>query len=264
MAESPKTSKRPSAAPADAQPTMGNSSLLRSLASPSDEIRKAAVMTALKMRDRRAIEPLLMILKGKDADARLHAARSLALIPSHAESLPLLYDALKHNDAFVRAAVGRTLGKWGLRESVPWLIRALTDHESEVCNVVVKALGRLGEVRWEKWLSAAPKFGHKTGVTREQHLLNTLSEDLRNAPSPQQRVLAAQALVLFRSPQVVSELERALGDGIAEVRTSAVESLGKAGDKRVMNKLIHMLDDTEKSVRSAAKAALDTLDALPG
>jgi HEAT repeat protein len=261
MAEAPKYSK--SVTSSGAQTSIANASLMKSLASDNNEIRQAAIQTAMRMRDRRGIEPLMAILKGRDADARLDAARVLATIPSHADSLPLLYEALKHPDPFVRAAVGRTLGKWGAREAIPILIRTLTDHETEVRNTVAKALGRLGEVRWEKWLASAPQFGLKSGITREQHLLNTLADDLRNAPSAQQRAAAAAALPLFTNPQVVTELVRALADDNALVRKAAVDGLGNSGVKDAMKKLIHMLDDADESVRNATIAALDKLDVLP-
>jgi len=261
MAEAPKYSKAVTSS--GNQQSIANASLMRSLASDSEEIRNAAIQTALKMRDRRGIEPMVAIIKGRDADARLDAARVIATLPCHKESLPLLYEALKHNDPFVRAAIGRTLGKWGAAESIPNLIRALADHETEVRNTVVKALGRLGDVRWEKWLATAPQFGLKSGLTREQHLLNTLSEDLRSSPSVPQKVIAAQTLTLFRNPQVVTELVRALGDDSPLVRKAAVDALGDAGDKHAMKKLIHMLDDADESVRNATMTALDKLDVLP-
>src|SRR5947208_2865 len=88
-------------------------------------------------------------------------------------------------------------------------------------------------------------FCSQKTTTREQHLLNTLTDDLRNAPSPTQRACAALTMPLFRNAQVVTELVRALSDDSPDVRKAASEALGRAGDRNVMKKLIHMLDDKD-------------------
>src|SRR5438094_392536 len=123
MAENPKSVK-PAASGSGLQAAISNAGLMRSLASESPEIRQAAIQTALRMRDANAIEPLLFILQSKDATARMDAARALPLV--HAKnSVPQISALLTHQDPFVRAAIGRTLGKWGFREAIPALIRAM-------------------------------------------------------------------------------------------------------------------------------------------
>ena len=261
MAELP--DKRKSTTGSGMQAAVSTAALLRSLADPNVEIRRAAVQAALKMRDYRAVEPLLAVMHSKDASDRIDAARALASVTPRKECYPSVYATLRDPDPFIRAAVGRTLGKWGNRESIPWLIRALCDHEIEVRKVVAKALSRLGEVRWEKWLADSPQFGLKSGMTREQHLINTLTNDLRNAPSYQARACAAQAMPHFQNPQIMTELVRALSDDHAEVRKAATQALGQTKDRNAMKKLIHMLDDKDEGVRKAAIEALDKLDAIP-
>src|SRR5947208_2864 len=74
MAEKPKVGKTV-ASSSGMQAAISNAGLMRSLASENSEIREAATQQALKMRDGRAIEPLLFILQSKDDDARTTSAQ---------------------------------------------------------------------------------------------------------------------------------------------------------------------------------------------
>lgn len=138
---------------------------------------------------------------------------------------PLL---LNDPDSAVRAAAGRALGRLGVREAVPELIKALEDRVAEVRVVAAAALWRLPDP------SAVPVL-----------LAHAKDSD------PAVREWCALALGVAADPRAVPELIRLLDDAERAVRLAAVRSLGRVNRPDGLAPLVGYLesgkrDDEEK------------------
>lgn len=94
----------------------------------------------------------------------------------------------------------------------------------------------------------------------------TTDAALRDLASDKPRVRAAAASALAgaepeRAAEVVGALLRAVDDHDADVRASAILSLGELGDERAVEPLILRLDDGVPAVRQCAAVALGTMRA---
>jgi HEAT repeat protein len=131
-------------------------------------------------------------------------------------------------DSTVRAAAGRALGRLGVREAVPDLVRALRDTSSDVRVVSAAALWRLPDSS-----AVAP-------------LLDRLHDNEAAV-----REWSALALGVIGDRRGTPEMIRLLGDSQRAVRLAAVRSLGRIGDPDGLKPLMGYLaggnrDDEEK------------------
>jgi len=89
--------------------------------------------------DTRAVEPLIQVLKDKDRDGRLTAARVLGVIGDTRAVEPLI-QLLRDEDRGVRMSAARALGKIGDERAVEPLTDALEDEDSLVQKTARQAL----------------------------------------------------------------------------------------------------------------------------
>jgi HEAT repeat protein len=150
--------------------------LLRVLESPNPAARACAAKVLGKLRDRRAVEPLLKALgdpvesvrrqvgealtafggsltdrllralEEKNPLTRRTAACVLAELGDPRAAGPLLH-ALKDADPEVKGWALAGLGKLRLRKAVPAIIEALADKDASVRRAALGALGALGDAR---------------------------------------------------------------------------------------------------------------------
>lgn len=130
---------------------------------------------------------------------------------------------LNDTDSSVRAAAGRALGRLGVREAVPELIKALEDKVPEVRVVAAAALWRLPDP------SAVPA-------------LLAHAKDTDAAV----REWSALALGVAADPRAVPELIRLLEDPERSVRLAAVRSLGRVNRADGLHPLVGYLDSGKR------------------
>jgi len=131
-------------------------------------------------------------------------------------------------DSTVRAAAGRALGRLGVREAVPDLVKALRDTSSDVRVVAAAALWRLPD------------------ASAVQPLLDRLHDNESAV-----REWSALALGVIGDRRRTPEMIRLLGDPERSVRLAAVRSLGRIGDPEGLKPLLTYLssgnrDEEEK------------------
>jgi len=124
-----------------------------------------------------------------------------------------LIQALKDEDSFVREGAAEALGKIGDKRAVEPLIHALNDEDWQVRWEAAEALDELG-------------YEPKNDTEKAYYLIARKNWD---------------ELVKMGEP-AVEPLIQALKDEDIFVREAAVEALGKIGDKRAVEPLIHVLD----------------------
>jgi HEAT repeat protein len=195
------------------------------------------VITALgQFGDARAIDPLIIILKGPYSVLSENAAKALGKI-GDARAVEPLITVLKNHYPYVRKAAAEALGQIGDRGAIASLIATLKDSDKELREVTAVALGEIGDER------------------AIEPLISTLKDNYHEV-----RFAAAVSLVKIGMP-AVEHLIAALKDAYRDVRWSAAYALGQIGDVRAMKPLMAALADLD--VREAASNALEELSPSP-
>ena len=227
------------------------------------EVRKNAAEALGKIKDPRAVEPLIEALKDKDFRVRWNAAEALGEIGDPKAVKPLIA-ALKDENSGVRSSAAFALGEIQDPRAVEPLIEALKDEDSDVRRRAATALGKIQDpravepliealkdedsgVRWRA-AKALGEIGDPKAITP---LIAALKDENSGVCSS-----AAFALGEIQDPKAVEPLIEALKDKDSWVRWNAAEALGKIKDPRVVEPLIEALKDEDSGVRWRAAKAL--------
>jgi len=201
-------------------------SLIAALKDTDGWVRTHATATLGKIKDGRAVAPLVAALKDKadDADAALQELGGLTVEPLHA--------ALRDGDPKVRERAADILGKIKDRRSVDPLITALRDNDKSVRYAVAGALGQIADSRVVPPLIAALRDPEPIVSDEAQYSLARLGN------------LAFDLLIAT------------LQHKDPTLRGLAIETLGLIGDLRAVPPLINALKDRNDFLRSDAAKAL--------
>lgn len=240
--------------------------LIAILDDPSVPVRRAVAQTLSQMPDPRAIAALLQALRtDTDAEVRALAAEALGNIDDASAAPGLIAalktervapvrrkivaalaelettsaasafaDALRDDDAEVRASAIYGLGNIHAKSSAQQIIPLLRDPNSEVRSKAAWALGEMKVIDALDELTAA--LGDRDPDVR-QNIINALSsmEDERAVPA----------------------LVRAIADDNVDVRREAVNALGNIdGLNKAPRELVAALSDADTQVRESALQAL--------
>jgi len=145
--------------------------------------------------------------------------------PRLAGEMVSLFKEAEGDDPRVRRFLALALGRLGDAQAVPALVEYLTavrsgeGTDSETHIYAVWALGAIGDA------AAVPEL-----------VALTTHDD------PGLRKTAVHALGVFRSPEAIAALERALGDPLGDVRWNAAAALARHGNRAAVPVLEEMLD----------------------
>jgi HEAT repeat protein len=222
--------------------------LIKALAYYEESVAIDAAKALGDLRDRRAVEPLLSIVKGgRDTNYHLRAAAAMALIDiGEPDSLKIvawqwMIPRLRNTgvgDEGSDAEFIKFLRKFGAAAVL--FIMDAHDHRGgygydDEHNKFVKALTVIGA-----------------------SAINPLIFALNHEKYPA-RQSAAKALGEIGDSRAVGPLIAALQDESSSVRESVVEVLGKIGDSRAVGPLIAALQDESSSVRESVVEVLGTI-----
>ena len=203
--------------------------ILAALGDPVGAVQAEAATALAKTGDPRLVEPLIVALKGSDAQTDMVAKlRQLGDVPNATEAIAYL---LSQEDR-ARQAAAAALGKIGGPQAVEPLISALAGDFAWTSVVAAAALGSIGDAR------AARPLGRALG---------TGQRELREQ--------AAKALVKIGAP-AVPVLVAALKNSNEEVRKAAVEALGQIGAWGSVEAITGALNDADSGVRELAARLL--------
>ena len=154
------------------------------------------------------------------------------------DDLPLLFEALNHEDDETREIAVRRIGYSRDPTGIPYLINHLLDPNPDVQSEINSALNRLG-------------------TPAEIELLKTLN----NETNPELQAAAAEALGKFGTRVTIGALCEAIKSEHVPVRHAAINSLGRIGivNPEIENALIECLDDRESVVVKTALRAIGSL-----
>jgi len=190
--------------------------LISTLAEKDRFVRRAAAEALGKIRDLRAVEPLLSELESDNTPEG--AVIALGDIGDR-RAVDALLRALEHRDSFVRQYAAEALGQTGDVRAVEPLIVALRNKDND--SVQRSAARALGKIRDSRALS---------------HLIATLND--RKAHEFV-RTAAATALGDLGDRAAVKTLITTLADGTARgyIKNAAVGALGEIGDPHAVKPL---------------------------
>lgn len=222
-------------------------SLIKALRSDDWIVRMHAAKALGLVRHTDAIAPLIPLLQDKVKAVREEAATALAAIGDPA--IPLLINALRHEEWLVRLHAIEALGKTRSPQAVEPLLSVLfNDQDSAVREDAARALGEIGDARSVEYLC-------------------TLLRD------PAIRTVAVQALGKIGDARAVPALiELLAGAGLPgatttaagcgahgnkelEAQSAAARALGEIGDERAIPPLVAALEPTWTRAEAASALA---------
>jgi HEAT repeat protein/beta-lactamase regulating signal transducer with metallopeptidase domain len=176
---------------------------------------------------------------------------------------------LKDENAGVRQAAARSLGRLGDLRAVPALILVLADSDAEVRGTAVEALADLEDPRAINPIAALLR----DPVTDVRHeALNALSHWDQGVPTAPIVALlddadadvrhgAVDLLDHFHARSAGSAIARLIHDPSSDVRSAVVQALGNLGEQSGAAAITEALADPDADVRQAALGALNDLKA---
>jgi len=233
--------------------------LIAALKQEDKRVRYTAAFVLRKLDDKRAVEPLITVLKGEYQDMqRAEGKASEGISPSTVEQLIAL---LKHKDmSSVRSSSAWILGWLGDKRAVEPLVEALGDsravgNAAEEQFEAAVALGRLGDKRpIELLIRELKRLAPSTGVENIRAF-----NDKDDADFLRPLVVKTLDALVKIGPPAVEPLIGLLKDKNAHVRSFAAEGLGELGDKRAVQPLVALLKDEDEEARQSATEALRKL-----
>ncbi|MBI4781459.1 MAG: HEAT repeat domain-containing protein [Oscillatoriophycideae cyanobacterium NC_groundwater_1537_Pr4_S-0.65um_50_18] len=199
---------------------------------------------------------------------RRAAAKTLTLIADPSAVPHLLHAFLNDEDTVVRSSSAGALARTG-EAAVPALLDILASdrHPQDTKGHAAWALAFIGSEATEHLYKALNSdsvdvrcavIGAIAHVAQEQSdtkSCNILVSALTD-PEPIVRTEAASVLGQVNYPPAIPHLILALQDADVEVRKAAVSSLGKTGDRAVLEALHNAMNDEAAVVKTLAKLAI--------
>jgi len=200
------------------------------------------IQALAKIGDRRAVEPLIPLLKARENwQIAYHAAMALGALKDPRAVEPLIGLLADPQTGYARTGAAWALGEIGDAQAALPLIAALKDKEAPVRQAAALALGRIKDPRAVESLLAAMKAGGRY-----------LSDE-------KARQAAVQALGEIGDARAVAPLVTLLKD--RKIRGAVAEALGKLGDPRAVRPLIECLKDENRWCDSPIALALKRIAA---
>ncbi len=207
-------------------------SLLDALDAEDKYTRAEAAGVLGKMRNERAIEPLIECMKDDDINVRWIASKALATM-GYPAVRPLI-DAMDDKSLRIRKRAMDALVKMG-QPAIRPLVESLDDQRLRVRWGALEACEHMGSQA-----AGLLMFALDTGTLRAKWR-------------------AATALGRIGDPKALESLIAALRDKHHYVRWKAAEALGAIGDKGAVDALIEALGDENRYVRLGAARSLGIL-----
>jgi len=206
--------------------------LKRLLTDPYEDVQEAAVRALSNLREGLSTNELLDMLDEPIPLQRKNVALLLGRIGATA-AIPALGFVLKDAHVSVRKAVIEAFSHLKTKESITFLILALTDEDSDIRALSALSLGSVG------------------GEGSFEALSILLSD-----PDDVVRAAVTKALGMLKDTRAVTPLIKLLTDENGFVVTTAIESLGKLGGDEARDALLRMLSSEDLEIRRTAIKAL--------
>jgi CHAT domain-containing protein/HEAT repeat protein len=239
-------------------------------AGPSDEVQDLLLKSLACFPESDLSGAITEGLKEAEGGRRLGALLALERLPS-IEAGDGLLEALAKPEAEIRMIAARALGIRHDHRAIPKLTMLLEDENANVQEVVIEALGKIGDPVTLPYLIRA--LGRQRDVDTPDKILTAINlfpkEEVRIAvldclayPETARRSGAVRFLASSTDIEAIDELIEALSETNAQIRLFAACALAKRKNLRACVALLGRLNDEDPRARLAAQQALiDILDA---
>ncbi|MFB3739174.1 MAG: HEAT repeat domain-containing protein, partial [Candidatus Velamenicoccus archaeovorus] len=239
---------------------------IHALADPSAPVRRSAVASLGRLREPSAAGALAKALVDPDPDVRIGAIAALGTIDDESV-LGALVTALKDPEPRVREAASQVLTEW----SSPAVARRLAGVLAVpgLRDPAADLLTRIGPASVELLIDVLrqgnPELSPIVGGLLQRVIgLDELLGRL-NAPDPERRLRAVEAVGAVGGPPAVDALVRTLFDPDERIRVRSAQLLGALGDARAAQPIRQAaLEDPVPEVVQAATEALSRLGTEDG
>lgn len=212
--------------------------VILALNDPSSQVRAAAVLSAGKLRDERAVPRVLSLLPGANDELQIAACKALSEFKTP-EAVPGLILIYAEGIPQARRAAELSLMRYPPKDVAVELVRVIAGRP---LNLRVRAVGLLASIDAS---GAAPAL---------EGLLETDdSVDLR--------IEVLKSLSRFHSVSSIPRIRPLLMNPNARLKATAARTLGELGDDDVTPLLVELLDDADWNARYNAVIGLAALDA---
>ena len=248
--------------------------------SESPMMRKSAAYGLGRLRDRRALIPLIRALQDTSPHVRTRAAEALGTLGDE-EAIQHLLEIHGDQNPFVRRATIEALGRLSTeshdqaleKRILSLLVERLQDRDRGVRTLAAKAIGELGRPAGvEPLLEVYPKGDRllqfsilkSLGKIEEEKSIAFLIERLKEEDEKKREESSNSLYLLSLSPKMakgipVQPLLPFLLDRSPSVRRAIVRTLGNIGDPTAVPSILQLLRDEETQVLLQAIAALGSL-----
>lgn len=235
--------------------------LLKAMEPSEPEDVRISIITAFGVKgDDRAVERIIAALEDKSGAIRQAAAAALQFTYTPKAVLRMEEAAADpKKPAATRSLILTILGEMHAMDSIPALIRLLSDKDPGVRKAAKVALERITLRRfdsvgeWQAWWHRSER------MTREEMLEELVALQADRLRSMISRLEELELLVLKerKDPKDPSRLLEALAkSGLRKVKLYALQELDRHRGKAVAEALVKVLDDPDGAVRQKAAEAL--------
>ncbi|MCG2725611.1 MAG: HEAT repeat domain-containing protein [Elusimicrobia bacterium] len=208
-------------------------SALDNIKSDDPNIRRMGAVEFSRLRDKRAVEPLLKILKDKNAGVRTAAIDALGLLRAKEALVEISELLIKDPDESVRHTAAISLSYIGGMEAGEALIKAMDDKSVGVKYAAIRTIAVL---RYTKAEAKLIKLLTNEDVNMRRSVINTLGQ--------------------IRSIKSAKGISEYYNDKDIYTRREVAKALGEIGDEERCPILKNMLKDDEETVQIEAAYAL--------
>ena len=238
------------------------SSLFRKcLTDKREHIRKYAIWGLWNLKDKKAIKPIINLLKN-DRSIKIKKAAAGALGALDAkEAIEVLISYLSHNDADLVCTCIESLGKLKAKKSIPFLVKIMKDPPKD-CNLawsprvyVMKALEKINdkhslkllipllkEKDWDMVYFTARTIGNFKDKSATKALINCLS----NHNNHSVRWVCCEEIAKSKDTNAVKPLIALIKDKNWEPKEAAIFAVGEIKDKKAIPELEQLFQNEKK------------------
>jgi HEAT repeat protein len=233
-------------------------------------IRRSAAIALGELKDKKAVEPLILALKDEDESVRWKAAEALGKIKDARAVEPLIAAlTVESSGRFSQrvATAADALGEIGDSRAIEPLIESGSVIAYDIHERAINALIKIGSpaliplinaLQSNNWHIKRLVITCLGELGNPQAILPLLST-LENEENQQLLCVTIEALAKFKDERVFMPLLSLLSDEDYLVREAAVVSLGRIGDKRAVEPLITVLE-TDKETRTIPDGSYDVYE----
>ncbi len=250
-------------------------SLIQDLESGYDHVRRQAMMDLLRRDKDEVVPPLIEVLRTGTKQAQYMAVQILGKMNDRRAVEPLIVLLGDTRHEYIRAATAEALGNLKDPRATDPLLRCMKDPHDVVRLKTTFALGGLSDLRIVPPLMAALRDS-VTGIRTSalvslDRIWPKLSDDVQKRQildgieqtavdtSAAVRYVAVQLLGSMGDREAVPILIESLKDENSSIRKKAAQSLGELGDKRAIGPLKDLMTQGTEEERGAAERALNNI-----